>query len=337
MENIVYFLGAGFSAPIGIPVMNDFYMESKNVYKSNTKQYKHFQEIFTDIDKLNKIKNYYESDLFNIEEILSIFEMWEYLSSGKKVAKFQQYILDVIKFYTPIISAIKAKNPAFNWYDFIWGKEEKWKRYGWFIANLLKLRINTKPRGEEGDKIYFSYDQDKAAKIHYGVVTLNYDLIFETIFKYIDDHWVNMTIHKTEEMEFTNSENTKLNRFLMAKIHGSIDNPSSIILPTWRKGVKSDEDVLFEWKKAYELIANATQIRILGYSFPETDYYVRYLFKSAILRSANLRRIDMICLDPTGKVKERHDGFIKFKYSRFIDANIEDYFDNIMKEEKENI
>jgi len=336
MENIVYFLGAGFSAPIGIPVMSDFYIKSKDVYYSDKEKYKNFEAVFQDVSSLDKIKTYYKSDLLNIEEILSIFEMWEYLSGGKKADQFRKYIADVITYYTPGISTSKINKNTSNWYDFIWGMKE-WTGYGWFAANLLNLRFDTKPRFKDDSTLYLAYDQNNNAKVKYSIITLNYDLIFENILNYIDEDWANITLHKSSDMEFTDAKNTKLERYQTAKIHGSIDKHETIILPTWRKGANSDDDALAEWMKAFELLANANQIRILGYSFPDSDYYVRYLFKSAIIRSKHLRKIDVICLDPKGIVKKGYDEFINFKYSQFNNADIGDYLENIVKEEKENI
>ena len=46
MEKVVYLLGAGFSAPIGIPVMRNFLTKSRDLYYSDQSKFAHFQEIF---------------------------------------------------------------------------------------------------------------------------------------------------------------------------------------------------------------------------------------------------------------------------------------------------
>ena len=46
MEKVVYILGAGFSAPLGLPVISNFYEKSKDLYFSDTIQYKYFIKIF---------------------------------------------------------------------------------------------------------------------------------------------------------------------------------------------------------------------------------------------------------------------------------------------------
>ena len=52
MENIVYFLGAGFSAPLGLPVMNNFWSKAKDLYVEKNTEFKYFKEIFELRDQL---------------------------------------------------------------------------------------------------------------------------------------------------------------------------------------------------------------------------------------------------------------------------------------------
>ncbi len=46
MDKVVYFLGAGFSAPLGLPVMRDFLIKSKDMYFENPDRYKHLAIIY---------------------------------------------------------------------------------------------------------------------------------------------------------------------------------------------------------------------------------------------------------------------------------------------------
>ena len=100
MDHVVYFLGAGFSAPLGLPVMRDFLVKSKDMFAQDPSRYKHFAKVFELIREMNVAKSYYETDLFNIEEILSILEMRDQLG-GKRAKRFIKYIADVIEHYTP--------------------------------------------------------------------------------------------------------------------------------------------------------------------------------------------------------------------------------------------
>ena len=69
MENIVYILGAGFSAPIGLPVMNNFIDKSKDMYfnYNDGGNFNYFEDIFKMIKDIAFLKNYINSNLFNID------------------------------------------------------------------------------------------------------------------------------------------------------------------------------------------------------------------------------------------------------------------------------
>ena len=45
-------MGAGFSAPAGLPVMSNFLLKSKDLYFKDQTRYKHFEEVFKKIDQL---------------------------------------------------------------------------------------------------------------------------------------------------------------------------------------------------------------------------------------------------------------------------------------------
>ena len=83
MNKIVYIFGAGFSAPLGLPLMNNFISKSKAMYfNSNpSKNYDYFNDTFKMIESNSYVKNFVNSDLFNIEELLSILEMCASVSS----------------------------------------------------------------------------------------------------------------------------------------------------------------------------------------------------------------------------------------------------------------
>ena len=120
MEKVVYLLGAGFSAPLGIPVMSNFVTRSKDLYFTNPERFAHFTHVFDMINELSVIKNYYSSDLFNIEEILSILEMRDYLEGEELKANFIKYLKDVVEHYTPKLQPYQRKLPH-NWADVLFG------------------------------------------------------------------------------------------------------------------------------------------------------------------------------------------------------------------------
>src|SRR5262245_18828179 len=102
MDYIVYFLGAGFSAPLGLPVMSDFLTRSRDQCIADPERYGYFREIFDQIRDLHFAKSYYHADLSNVEEILSLLEMKAELAAQPRLREmFMRYLGDVIAHHTP--------------------------------------------------------------------------------------------------------------------------------------------------------------------------------------------------------------------------------------------
>ncbi len=122
MERVVYWLGAGFSAPLGLPVMSNFLLKAKDQFAAGAEEFKYFEQIFAKIDDLSKAKNFFETDLFNIEEILSLFEMESQLTGSRISEQYVKFLQDVIEYYTPEVTP-RTPLPG-NWYDWAWGGQQ---------------------------------------------------------------------------------------------------------------------------------------------------------------------------------------------------------------------
>lgn len=313
MERVVYFLGAGFSAPLGYPVMSNFLEISKDIYFKEPIKFNAFQKVFDDIANMSVGKNYYESNLFDIEEILSILEMKGTLESKFTSKLFKKYILDVINHFTPIIE--KPKTLPGNWYDFAFGKNIH-NLYGYFIGNILNIGLshqNLHPKPDHIDN--FNIIKLQSTEYNYSLITLNYDLVVESFVEYLNKNF------KPGNLIVTGSPDKNDADLYYAKLHGSIDL-DEIIAPTWNKILRK-KIIRQNWKLAFNLLSEANHIRIIGYSLPITDSYIKYLFKSSVIkkRTPHLKSIDVITLDPDGSVKQRYDDFIHFHNYRFKSEN----------------
>jgi len=318
LDNVVYLLGAGFSAPLGIPVMSNFLEKSKDMFAVAPDQYANFERVFTTINKMSKSKNYFNSNLFNIEEILSILEMSEELGNEEEKSLFKNYIIDVVQYYTPKLIKRDNINP-WNWKSeiFLSTDNEFNPYYSYFVGSLLNLSISTNSKGD----FFFNQLGEKRQPARYSAITLNYDMILENCFSYyVDNYHANNTIgfsNKTEKSQEQFLQNTHL-----AKLHGSVDT-KMIVPPTWNKGLY--EDIKPAWQLAGKLLTEANHIRIIGYSLPVADAYIKYLLKAAIIRCDYLKSIDVLCLDRDGSVKDRYDELICYPNYRFINSDIKDY------------
>lgn len=322
-EKIVYIIGAGFSAPLGLPVMSNFLEKAKDMYFGAEERYPHFKSVFDTIKTMSVCKNYYSADLFNIEEILSILEMNQIFTNNSDKNSFVKFIIDVIKFYTPKIESYGSALPS-NWNNFVFGNNRLHNDYGFFTASLHNFYIRSYlTRGNFGITPIFEVEINDKHDYDYSIITLNYDTVFENFLDYLKREY-----KSSIDFNFY-TENNNDNKYpFLIKLHGNVST-NKIIPPTWNK-ILFDEDIKKSWTYAHKLIEEANQIRILGYSLPVTDSYIKYLFKSAVINSNHLKAIDVICLDnPSQEVKKRYDDFIVFNKYRFKSANITTYLSEI--------
>jgi hypothetical protein len=81
--------------------VRNFLVKAKDLYFSDPETFRSFSEVLKVAHDLSRIKNYFVSDLFDIEEILSILEMQEQFEGRALGDSFKNFIVDVIEAYTP--------------------------------------------------------------------------------------------------------------------------------------------------------------------------------------------------------------------------------------------
>ncbi|MGJ4748403.1 hypothetical protein ACQV5M_18720 [Leptospira sp. SA-E8] len=298
MKNILYFTGAGFSAPLGIPVMSNFVQKSKDLYQEDNVKYADFSKIFALIDDLSKIKLHIELDLRNIEDIFSLLEMKHFIEGNSDSLKlYKKYIEDTITSLTPTSILKENIENIGNWQEFWITYKDKNDFSSVNIASFIKylcgIDLGKNFVSGRGNVVSSSVRTNRNYK--YSLVTLNYDLFPELCIDFINENYPNSNGNKY----YISSEKDSQLQYI--KLHGSVGG--NINLPSWNKVGNAPESQ--SWKAAFELLKDANEIRILGYSLPDTDAYVKYLFGIALRDSFNLQKIDVITLDSDGKTKER--------------------------------
>ncbi|MCL5267114.1 MAG: SIR2 family protein [Bacteroidetes bacterium] len=165
----------------------------------------------------------------------------------------------------------------------------------------------------------------------YSIITFNWDSLLDDVLNYISSHVANQLSLRFGDYEPRKRPN-EIHVVPLLKLHGCVTNPESIELPTWNKDLYSEDknDLL---TLAHSILANANQIRIIGYSLPDADSHVRYLLKLAGRDVFNLKKIDVICQANDRKEEdrlvERYRNFIGPKIGRFRNANVMEYFRTI--------
>lgn len=318
-KSVVYILGAGFSAPWGIPVMRRFVDVARTLRRSNP-QLKDFSAIIDRIRGTRTANEYFNHDHTNIEHALSLLEMTDTLVGNDIRRDLVEFIIQVIKETTlPAPDFSPEKMPAKKW-EMVFTLNQKWQGYCAFLASLAHLKFTEGlDYAQRGIHV-----ESSPTSTRYSVVSLNYDLLLENVSSFlVNQYWWDS--HSGPPLE-SSIRSSVWPRFI--KLHGSVSDPESIIPPTFNKGLYGS-DIPETWRAAYDLIAEANEIRILGYSLPETDSYIKYLLMAATNRHMDLDRIDWISLDLDGQLHKRVDDFIRFGNRRFLSKDIEHYLSSI--------
>lgn len=329
MGKTTYIVGAGFSRYANLPLMNDFYFHSKDVYTklSLESDKKAFQKVFQYFDEFSKVKHIMNADFYNIEELLSIIEMDAFINGNKVILKeYLTYLKRVIEISSPSIETPEG--------DYEIGNKINTEIYTNFIMAVYGVKLTDLRSGNN----YYDRDPDNDN----GIISLNYDTILEKCLRRLNkqnsfnlgegyksfdyEYGIN-----EELVQYTYTNKPRYPKLKLAKIHGSInfikDELPIIVPPTWNK--TSNSNMQSVWKLAHSILTNSDQIIFIGYSLPETDLYVKYLLISGIKNCYNLKNVTVICPDDKGIIKGRYEKFFDINYRNkafdFIPINFEEW------------
>ena len=306
--------------------MGNFYEKSRAMMIKSPDEYGKYKEIIDSLKWTDSAQSYFRYAP-NIEEALSILEMSECIGKESDLEKYMGYIIEVIKYHTPDFKlADQNALQTQKWDEIIFGPnvpEATHQWYGHFVASLFKLQVREQFWSDHNNKtgrtLEFLSSPDSA--IRYSVITLNYDMVLEGIADAISPRFItpNKLAFQKEAIIQTPDPFPAL-----AKVHGSVGD-GKIIPMTANKGLYQVE-MPESWKLAYNLLKEANQIRIIGYSMPSTDSYIKYLLKAAIGQRRELNKIDVICREDKDRtVRNRYFDFLKTDNVRFKADFVENY------------
>ncbi|MCC7422535.1 MAG: SIR2 family protein [Planctomycetaceae bacterium] len=281
-------------------------------------KYAHFQKVFETITELSVCKNYFNTNLFNIEEILSLLEMRSTLANEKASRKrFVQFVLDVIRACTPSLpDPLTPPLIRTNWSETLLGPTP-FNAYGYFVGAILQHSFRKYFERIGPNSIeYQAMAGPVERQCEYAVITLNYDTILENVADYLNTHYLT---RKHFRKDFNKAPGEDVFSGCLAKLHGSADD-GEIIPPTWNKTL-SNKQIAKSWKLGRWLIESANHIRFIGYSLPDGDYYIQYLLRASIIRNQHLKSLDVLCLDRDGSVQRRYEDFVAFPKMRFLSGD----------------
>jgi hypothetical protein len=246
--------------------------------------------------------------------------MSEQLGGEVERSSFVEYIIEVIEHYTPKIKM--ATYPLSNFRGNLFGdvKENKnFSLYGYFVGSLLNLIVSQ----NSSHDFFCQRFGDGNRPARYSVITLNYDMVLENCFSHLR-HFYHAENKIGFSLEIDEGDMFLQNTYL-AKLHGSVDT-KEIVPPTWNKGL--NDVIKPAWQLAYKLLTEANHIRVIGYSLPTADAYIKYLLKAAVIECEHLKTIDVLCRDDHKKtVENRFNELICFPKQRFKNGDVLDYLE----------
>ena len=76
---------------------------------------------------------------------------------------------------------------------------------------------------------------------------------------------------------------------------------------------------LNNWKRAYDLVKDANELRFVGYSLPITDSYFRY-FLASVLKDSHFtnKKFSVINYGDNNNGKKKYYNYFNFKFEDYI-------------------
>ena len=181
-KNVVYILGAGFSAPLGIPVMRNFIDEARKIRRRDDAKYGYFSEVIDLVKQTISAEKYFQHDSGNIEEALSLLEMKSSIESDSPKDSLVKFIVDVIKASTPPVPESDLTNVPKPRWNHIFTTDRKWQGYCALVASLNHLEFV-----DEGSSILVKKGKPD---VRYSILSLNYDMVFENACAFLNKFFV---------------------------------------------------------------------------------------------------------------------------------------------------
>ena len=311
--NLVLFLGAGFSAPFGLPTMNQFLEEVARSDRITGEDKEFVGKLVLEARRANSIL---ESSPTNLEDILSFAVMGDRLNFGSAPDE---------------LMAPKVRHIIHRIYSTLKDPRQYWRSIKVFESFL----------GLEIDEIHRHNHS-------INIITTNYDLIIDSMlcrtihnamfpFEYKNmskgtdrSMYANQTIpllklHGSINW-FVPKDNGKLeidDRLVRYRSDISDTFPAPyldgykyegeplIVPPTFLKP-DLPKELLQTWASASESLRDAELVVFIGYSFPPSDIEMKYFLAKSLADNSKLRKIkiyDMKAEQVVGRLKDPNSGF----------------------------
>ncbi|UCH42385.1 MAG: hypothetical protein JSW16_06080 [Dehalococcoidales bacterium] len=328
MKN-VFILGAGASKTAGGPLMAEFLEKAEDllrrgVIKDNEIK-ESFQDVFSARTELNAIYTKSYLDIDNIESLFGAIEM------AQVIGKFGERTMEeIIKLRESIITLIVHTLERSISFPVRNGQVFPTEHHNAFVKMLQETENREEGEGNEFTIITFNYDLTMDVALSLNQMKFDYCLEEgkETNkVKYLKLHgsinWglcrqcnkiIPLSISEVNFNTYpghTKNANYNFSSWLKERKHceaGYYEHPV-LVPPTWNKTAHNNQ-INNVWRKVAKELSQAENIFIIGYSFPTSDLFFRYLYALGSVSSMRIRRFWVFNPDPTGEVKNNFTSLI---------------------------
>lgn len=329
-DSTVFILGAGASAPAGIPMIRNFLDTSREFFDNPQSQLseaelQYFNEVFEFRRRMAQAREKISIDLDDIEELFGLVEMTFRLGVTNSSTR------DATVYLIAKTIQLAADAPRTR------------RRIGFILQSGLSSGVNLshlgRPDSSSGQYTLDMYDYfatllsgnlddpNKRGSRTNTVVTFNYDLV-------IDDALRRMAVEPFYHLPHAEVEPMEAeNRISVLHLHGSTNwgicaacehvlvlrsklttSPAEffgrtcskckagtykpfLVPPSWDK---SDYRAVIQpiWSEAVARLSTASRIVIIGYSMPQSDVFFKYLLTVALSQNHRLYSITVIDYRP---------------------------------------
>lgn len=303
-NKLVVFVGAGFSAPFGIPVMSAFSDKLRDEKFLSAPEQREFDNIQLTCDQMGALVG---SSSRNLEQLSSFLAV-------QHINDPEFRYLNNEKYRTPQ-DALELVTKC--------------------VYHLVKPRLTT---DDVAGKVQL-FDDALFDGNQVTFVTTNYDLVLEliglqrnkrllptplvrqfsnsndfgSIYSFDDDAPRLFKLHGSVNWFRPNGDGeslwvvSKVAQIINSNARRIVDHtqdPTSVaIVPPSVIKPKIDNLLCEQWRGATDAIKDADAVWFVGYSFPESDSFMRYFVASAFATNTKIRQL--VVIDPDSKVKAR--------------------------------
>jgi hypothetical protein len=356
--NVVFILGAGFSAESGCPVISNFLEKARKIYRRADENeiinftLEDYQNVENAISELHRMQAKAYLDLDNIETLFGALEFGIMLDKfgsrkGKEIEMLRDSLIKVIVTTIEYSSKFQYKAPELKIFPDI--------KYMNFFNKIKQLESDCNfsfitfnydlilDMGLLGSDIEYNYAIEKSdfkeiplLKLH---GSLNWYKGVEQIRvisipakQNIQDVIANKSIYNDDDV--LRSSNEIVNDFLTIGSKIISDGNIPIIIPPTMNKFKYQENLNNIWKKAASVLSAAELIVVIGYSMPETDVYFKYLYSLGVDSPKYLNKL--IIINPDGNLDSKFRSLFgnvnNYKKYRFITGLFSQYNEHIFGE-----